>query len=213
MLRAGVLLAERSVAMRGELEERLMPAVSETLAEAGAELASLARVVCGAGPGSFTSLRIAASIAKGIAQGVGAPLFAVSSLTLLVASAPRGLAPGRYLAALDAMRGERYVALVEVAAGGTITEVAPPRLAARSELEALAEREQATLVGPEWTLAGHDSPLVPRASGVAALSWDGETVRKVDLASWEPSYGRLAQAQVKWEAQHGRTLSSVVPRA
>jgi tRNA threonylcarbamoyladenosine biosynthesis protein TsaB len=28
----------------------------------------------------------------------------------------------------------------------------------------------------------------------------------VDLASWEPSYGRLAEAQVRWEAAHGRPL-------
>jgi hypothetical protein len=28
-----------------------------------------------------------------------------------------------------------------------------------------------------------------------------------DLASWEPSYGRLAEAQVKWEAEHGRPLA------
>jgi tRNA threonylcarbamoyladenosine biosynthesis protein TsaB len=28
----------------------------------------------------------------------------------------------------------------------------------------------------------------------------------VDLASWEPDYGRLAEAQVRWEAEHGRAL-------
>jgi tRNA threonylcarbamoyladenosine biosynthesis protein TsaB len=28
----------------------------------------------------------------------------------------------------------------------------------------------------------------------------------VDLASWEPDYGRLAEAQVRWEAAHGRSL-------
>ena len=28
----------------------------------------------------------------------------------------------------------------------------------------------------------------------------------VDLAGWEPLYGRLAEAQVKWEASHGRPL-------
>jgi tRNA threonylcarbamoyladenosine biosynthesis protein TsaB len=28
----------------------------------------------------------------------------------------------------------------------------------------------------------------------------------VDLASWEPEYGRLAEAQVRWEAAHGRPL-------
>ena len=30
----------------------------------------------------------------------------------------------------------------------------------------------------------------------------------VDLASWEPAYGRLAEAQVKWEASHGRPLGA-----
>jgi tRNA threonylcarbamoyladenosine biosynthesis protein TsaB len=28
----------------------------------------------------------------------------------------------------------------------------------------------------------------------------------VDRARWEPAYGRLAEAQVKWEAAHGRPL-------
>jgi tRNA threonylcarbamoyladenosine biosynthesis protein TsaB len=30
----------------------------------------------------------------------------------------------------------------------------------------------------------------------------------VDLATWEPNYGRLAEAQVKWEAAHGRALTA-----
>jgi tRNA threonylcarbamoyladenosine biosynthesis protein TsaB len=29
---------------------------------------------------------------------------------------------------------------------------------------------------------------------------------EADLATWEPAYGRLAEAQVKWEAAHGRAL-------
>ena len=211
VLRGRAVLAERAVAMRGEREERLMPAVSEALAEAGVEVGALSRVVCGAGPGSFTSLRIAASIAKGIAQGVGAPLFAVSSLTLMVAGARPALAAGRYLAALDAMRNERYVALIGVTADGAIEELAPPRLVARGELEGLARREEAVVVGPEWTLPGQGGPLVPRAAGVAALGEGVGVVRRVELAGWEPSYGRLAEAQVKWEAAHGRTLSSAGP--
>ena len=30
-----------------------------------------------------------------------------------------------------------------------------------------------------------------------------------DVAGWEPVYGRLAEAQVKWEAIHGRSLEAV----
>src|SRR4051794_36770667 len=97
VLLGGEVLAERTVAMRGEREERLMPAVAAALAESGVAPGDLARVVCGEGPGSFTSLRIAASLAKGIAGGVGAPLLAVPSLALVVAGARPALGPGRYV--------------------------------------------------------------------------------------------------------------------
>src|SRR4051812_13857682 len=71
---------------RGGREENFMPMVAQCMMEAGVRPNQLARVVCGAGPGSFTSLRVAASIAKGLAVGAHAKLYAVSSLLLIVAS-------------------------------------------------------------------------------------------------------------------------------
>ena len=67
VIRDGVVVAERDTAMRGVNEERLMPAVAESLQAAGVAPNAVERVVCGAGPGSFTSLRIAGAIGKGIA--------------------------------------------------------------------------------------------------------------------------------------------------
>src|SRR6185295_3604728 len=98
VFRDGQLAADATIAMRGEREERLMPAVAQVLASAGMSVRDVARVVCGAGPGSFTSLRIAAGIAKGIASGTGAGLFAVSSLALAAIEA----GTGKWLVALDA---------------------------------------------------------------------------------------------------------------
>jgi tRNA threonylcarbamoyladenosine biosynthesis protein TsaB len=51
-----------------------------------------------------------------------------------------------------------------------------------------------------------DVAATPRAAAVAfvAAPW----VREVALATWEPAYGRLAEAQVKWEAAHGRPLAA-----
>jgi len=75
-----------SVAARRFLTERsghasgLVPAVQEALEEAGTGLAQVAGVVAGAGPGSFTGVRIAAAAAKGLAAGLGVPLYATSSL-------------------------------------------------------------------------------------------------------------------------------------
>ena len=108
VIRDGRGLAVRTVAMRGETEERLMPAVLAALAEAGCTIREVDRVVCGEGPGSFTSLRIAGAIAKGVALGNAVPLYAVSSLALVVAGAP-DLAPGAYLAVLDAMQPRQHL--------------------------------------------------------------------------------------------------------
>ena len=195
------VLAAREVAMRGEREERLMPSVAEALDDAGVGVADLARVVCGAGPGSFTSLRIAASIAKGIAAARAIPLVAVSSLLLIVAGASCSERGGRYLAVLDAMRGDVYVAGFEVADVHLIRELSPMAVVPRAELPAMSERLAARLIGPAEELTAG-----PHARGVARLDRLLEVARPVDLASWEPHYGRLAEAQVRWEHAHGRPL-------
>ncbi len=196
------VLAERRTVMRDALHERLMPAVAEALDAAGAEVTRLDRIVCGAGPGSFTSLRIAASIAKGIAMATDTPLFAVSSLALLAGGAD--LSPGRYVAALDALRGEFYVALFEVDASPLLIELEPARLIPADQLESLAASVGAAVVTPS------DMPGViratPKARAVLKLGHLVERSGRVDVSDWEPAYGRLAEAQVRWEAAHGVPL-------
>lgn len=196
------LVVQGTVAMRGRDAERLMPAIDEALRGAGTSLHSVQRVICGAGPGSFTSLRIAASLAKGIAVGRGVPLFAVSSLALIVtgnvSDGPRGVR--RYLAVLDALRGESYAAEFEHDAG-VVHQVGPLKLVSSLEVEVIAEGSGARAVGPEQ--ADH---WQPHARGVALLEHSIAEAGPVDLAAWEPVYGRMAEAQVKWEAVHGRAL-------
>ncbi len=198
VLRDGVLVSAREALMRGEHEERLMPAVLAVLADARAVPRDVARVVCGAGPGSFTSLRIAAAIAKGIAHGAGVPLFAMSSLALVVAGSEPPLAAGRYIATLDAMRGERYAQPVVMHPDGRVTIDGVAALATVDELRAT----DAVIVGPL-----ESPPRPPHARGVAALLDRCVADGPVDLDAWEPSYGRLAEAQVRWEAAHGRPLA------
>ena len=195
------VLAERTVAMRGREREALMPAVAEVLAERGLTPPELGRVICGDGPGSFTSLRIAGGIAKGLAMAVGIPLVGVSSLALVVAS-QTALRPGRYLAALDALRGEHYVELYEVAAGGAVALLAPTRLVPSTLVKTVAVEHSALAVGPGQP-HGTAAPHARAAAGLATLL---DATAPADLASWEPRYGRLAEAQVKWEAAHGRPL-------
>jgi tRNA threonylcarbamoyladenosine biosynthesis protein TsaB len=197
VLRGSELLASREVAMRSGAEEHLLPAIDEALHEVGATTRDLARVVCGAGPGSFTSLRVSASLAKGIAFARGLALYAVPSLALIAADAL--LADGAYLAVLDALRGDVFAAAY-ARNGNEVTELSPVRLVARDSLAHEAALLQATVIGPE------ERPRTsPRAANVVRLgAW--LALPPVSLAAWEPDYGRLAEAQVKWEQTHGRPL-------
>lgn len=191
------VIAEGEVAMRGEREERLMPAVADALRRAGATGADLGAVVCGGGPGSFTSLRIAASIAKGIAGARDLPLHAVSSLWLIGAGARPTLSAGEYLVALDAMRGEWFTARLLVGGDGSVAVPGGWTLEPLAVLEARAAAG-ARVLGPAAAFGGRG----PHARGVALA----ELGASVPIDGWEPDYGRKAEAQVRWEATHGRAL-------
>jgi tRNA threonylcarbamoyladenosine biosynthesis protein TsaB len=192
-------LPESGIPLRGQRGEDFMPIVAECMRAQDVKPRDLARVVCGAGPGSFTSLRVAASIAKGIAVGAGCPLFAVSSLLLIPAASP--LPPGRYLSVLSAMRGDSYVLETIVSANG-VESSGPVRIWSASWLAEEAGAKGLTVIGPD---TGNN--LRPDARGVASLLDQILSAGPRDVGSWEPDYGRLAEAQVKWEAAHGRPLS------
>jgi len=198
------VLAEENVAMKGADRERLMPAVATALERAGVGVGDVGRVVCGGGPGSFTSLRIAGGIAKGIASGSGCPLYAAPSMALLVAGA--GVRVGRYLAAIDALRTEFYVALYEVGSDATVSEIEPARLVPAGEVERVSAEAGARIVSP--SAFPNSVVATPRARGVAHVEALLQTRGPVDVGRWEPSYGRLAEAQVRWESAHGKPLSA-----
>jgi tRNA threonylcarbamoyladenosine biosynthesis protein TsaB len=217
VVRGRSLLSHAVVGMRGEREERLMPAVAQALEASGLRLSRIPWIICGSGPGSFTSLRIAGAIAKGLCSGPptigsaegGAPrLGSISSLALIVAGALDQLAPGTYLACLDALRGERYGAVIEVSgesgadgqssrpSGRQINWDGSWRRASTAALAELALRSGSPMIGPDETLSAW-----PDAAGLVHL-W--ASVREVDPASWEPDYGRLAEAEVRLEAKSSR---------
>ncbi|HEV7595269.1 MAG TPA: tRNA (adenosine(37)-N6)-threonylcarbamoyltransferase complex dimerization subunit type 1 TsaB [Gemmatimonadaceae bacterium] len=182
--------------------DALMPAIAECLNEVAIERDAIARIVCGAGPGSFTSLRVAGSVAKGLAVGYGVDLYAVSSLILTVAGARPPLSEGEYLSVLDAMRGEYFAAKVTLLADQAVIQREPTAMVGPEDLAELAERNpHVRVVGP-----GQALDFRPHARGVAPLLESLVEQGPVDLASWEPDYGRLAEAQVRWEAAHGRPL-------
>ncbi len=203
----GALVAVRPVAMGAGREDQLFPAVQALLADVGSTVHHLTGVVCGAGPGSFTSLRIAASLAKGLAHGASLPLFEVSSLLLAAADAVDTLPVGPAIVHGDALRGERYVLDVVCAADGRVHAQSALQRMTLEELYAYAAGRPriAVLASPTPELETRVvTPSAAHLVRLAPISWS-----LVSLDSWEPQYGRLAEAQVKWEASHGVPLPTV----
>lgn len=206
LLQGSDVIAERTltdtvIPSREGRDEKVLPSVAECLEAAGIGVGQITRVVCGAGPGSFTSLRIAASVAKGIAVGTGCPMYAVSSLLLSAASSANALAGGLYLSVLPAMREEWFAMLIERETPHFIRPRGDVNILAGSELSRAAASEGAVLLGP-----GQEIDSRPHACGVAVLLDQLIANGPVHIETWEPDYGRLAEAQVRWEAAHGRAL-------
>ena len=80
----------RQVAPSVKHSEMALPLIKELAKEIGLEISSLTHIVVGVGPGMFTGVRVAITLAQGLAYGLGLPIYAASSLTLFAASVPEG---------------------------------------------------------------------------------------------------------------------------
>jgi tRNA threonylcarbamoyladenosine biosynthesis protein TsaB len=130
--------------------ELIIALVDSVLREARCGLGELTEIAFGAGPGSFTGLRIASGIAQGLGYGRGLPVRAVSSLLALAQSTKHDAA----LVAIDARMNEVYWAIYRrdavSAAWRTVTE---PAVSAPADV--------AIPSGDEWVAAGDGLDAYP----------------------------------------------------
>ena len=89
--------------------EKLVPSINWLLGELNLEKTDLTGVAVSLGPGSFTSLRVGISTAKGICYSLGIPLVGVSSLKVLAMNLP--FAASNICPVIDARRGEVFTAI------------------------------------------------------------------------------------------------------
>jgi tRNA threonylcarbamoyladenosine biosynthesis protein TsaB len=94
--------------------ELVLPMVQQVLDEAGLSLAQLDGIGFGAGPGSFTGLRIACGVTQGLALGADLPVAGVCTLEALA----QETGALRVITALDARMREIYHAAYEKTADG-----------------------------------------------------------------------------------------------
>jgi tRNA threonylcarbamoyladenosine biosynthesis protein TsaB len=187
-LLVGSTLREREVVAPRGHAELLLPMVEQLLAEAGLALGDCDAIAFGRGPGSFTGVRIATSVAQGLAYGAALPLVPVSGLAALARGAWRRGGATRVYATLDARMDEVYLAAYELSATGD------PRAVVEEQLVPPSHAPQ--VEGSGWAGIGtgfgvHGAALAARLGAAITRTEPGAEPSAADIAA----LGALAFAQ------------------
>lgn len=182
VVRDGAVLAE--VVHQATRTTPVFAMIADVLARAGVGRDAVGCIAVGIGPGSYTGVRLAISVAQGWQLANGVKIASVTSFEAMAVAA-KALAAGPVLLAADAQRGEFAVAVAE---DGRLT--GPIHLAAGDALKVrIAEGE--AVAGPEvLRMLGGGSELFPAAADIArSAGARGEFVTAESLA---PVYLREA---------------------
>lgn len=183
LLVGDTLLARYEEPKRGHAE-LILPMVDALLTEAGLSLRELDCLAVGRGPGAFTGVRIAVSVAQGLAFGAQLPIVPISDLAALAQLAVDRYGARHVLACIDARIGEVYWGAFEVQPDGLVGGVTDEQVSAPAAVSVSR--------GPPWfgagsgwaaypqiatglaqagvTLLGGDGTLLPRAQEIARLA-------------------------------------------
>lgn len=177
-------IASREVGAFRASNVKLLPEIDALLKDTGISRGEVACVVCGRGPGSFTGVRICLASAKGIAIGLGVPLFGVSTSDAQAWQQWANGARGSVVVLGDAMRKEVYPVRYHVADSGI------ERLNSDTVMKAAAL--------PEWLGSGSDQRIV----GDALKKYSDLCEGHGEIAGEEECYptgaGLLLAAQEAW---------------
>ena len=108
LLENSAIVAERFEISPREHANLILPQIEAVLSEAEWNLSHLDALAFGRGPGAFTGLRIATSVAQGIAFGADLPVLPVSDLAALAYGLKQDFSIERMAVAVDARMGEVY---------------------------------------------------------------------------------------------------------
>ncbi len=205
-VRAGDTLVERHEEQPREHTRLLMPMIRSALQEADMLLADLDAIVLGNGPGSFIGMRIAASVAQGLAHGAGLKIIPVSSLAAVAAEVFESTDAEQVGVAQDAHMNEVYWGLFERGDGGLPEHIGDERLQRQDIIAELNEMAMVRRIaaGYGWQrypslmtlnrlfFCDESQVLYPRAKFLLTLAQQTDAVKPQDIA---PAYLRKKVAE------------------
>ena len=195
------LFAEHTLsAPEGGHAAALAPLVDELLGKAHKAGITISAVALSAGPGSYTGLRIGASLAKGLCFGLKIPLIALDTLEIIAHQAIHQLPPKSPITVIhpmiDARRMEVYTASFSTQ-GERLEEDHP--LVLEADLPPTLEKGKHLFAGDgagkvrdlwhELEYEVWDEGFAPSAQGMIHLASHAFREKTfVDIAYWTPKY-------------------------
>lgn len=218
------LIAEVNLDVPRASLTHLVPSIQRLLDSADLEVRDVGAVVVGRGPGSFTGVRIGVATAKGIAQGLGVPLYGVGTLDAI---AERFAGRDGLVGVIgDAMRKEVYPALFRCT-NGAISRLTPHAVAAPGIVAAQwsALEEPIVLAGNglakyagvfeaalgDRASVAHEAMWAPTGQAVLAAGWRSRAAGAEgdgEAASLLPVYTRLSDAEVNELVRAGSPVTN-----
>ena len=126
--------------------ELILPMIESLLDQAGVSRRQLDAIAVGRGPGAFTGVRLAISVAQGLALALDIPVVPVSSLAALAQDAPAGVGE-TILAVIDARMGEIYAGSFQRSANGLVEPLGDESVGLADELVIAPAH---SIVGSGW---------------------------------------------------------------
>jgi tRNA threonylcarbamoyladenosine biosynthesis protein TsaB len=152
----------------------ILPMINRLLQSQNVPLNQLDAIAFGCGPGSFTGVRIATSVAQGLGFALKKPLIPISSLASLAQTAYTMHGWKCLLIAVDARMGEVYWGQYQIGNDNVVTLIGAEKVSKPHEI--LFPEEKYGGAGNGWAvddfprLEPYDATLLPTAASVAVLA-------------------------------------------
>ncbi len=127
-------ISEKTVRKQNQHSELILPMIDELLSNQKIEIQTVDAIVFGCGPGSFTGVRIACSVAKTIAFAINKPLIGISTLELLAITAHRIFKVEQVLATIDARMDQVYWGTYQLNSAGQMELVGTEQVSHPNEI-------------------------------------------------------------------------------
>ena len=201
----GAILSELTWSIPRSHSEKILPAIDTVLHLADVSIRDVSLIAVTLGPGSFTGLRIGISLAKGLAEGIGARIAGISTLQLLAMQSR--LHKGSIVPVLCAQRGQYYASLF-TGNGSHVQRVLPDRVVdpdvlwswvENQAVDAVLTGEGASELGRKYGL--HVAPAELRLPRAGLLGLMTEAEAGLDPGEIVPNYVRSSSAKPRKGAE------------